>query len=131
MLTRCAIGGRFEVRVAMPAAAAARDNHRLVGSLQIAQHMSSIAVANDGPRRDFDHQVFAAPAEAIRSLAVLAAVGPPVPLVRKVREVGIPFRGAQQNVSPAAAVAAIGPTPWRVLSRRKLRQPSPPSPPRT
>jgi hypothetical protein len=81
MLTRSAVGGRLEVRVAMASATSAGDDHRFVGTLQIAQNMASIAIADNGPRRNFNHQIFAAPSEAIRSLAVFAAIGPPVTLV--------------------------------------------------
>ena len=59
------------------------------------------------------------------------AVGLPVPLVREVGEVGMAFRRAEDHAAAAAAVAAVGPPRGAYFSRRKLRQPLPPSPPRT
>ena len=106
---------RLEMGVAMPAAAAAGDDDLVAGRLQVAEQVAAVAVADQGPRRDLDDQVLAAAAEAVRALAVLAAVRLPVPLVREVREVGNAFHGADHDVAAVAAVAAVGAAARRVL----------------
>ena len=77
--------------------------------------MAPVAIADQGPRRDLDDQVVAAAAEAIGALAVLAAFGLPVPLVREVGEVRMALGSANDDAAAVAAVAAVGPAPRRVL----------------
>ena len=105
------VGRRFEMGVAVPAASAARHDHFIAGSLQVAEHVAAVAIANERAGRDLDDQVLARPPEAIGALAVLAAVRLPVPLVRKVGEVGMAFRGAKDDAAAMAAVAAVGAAP--------------------
>ena len=57
----------------------------------------------------------AAPAGAVGALAVLAAVGLPVPLVREVGEVRQPLDGAEDDAAAVAAVAAVGAAAGDVL----------------
>ena len=59
--------------------------------------------------------VVAAPAEAVRALAVLAASGLPVPLVREVGQVRVAVRRADDHAPAVAAVAAVGAAAGRVF----------------
>jgi hypothetical protein len=58
---------------------------------------------------------------------MLAAIGRPVPLVRKMGEVRVTVGTANHHASPMAPVAAVGPTPRRVFLPAKAAAPVAPS----
>ena len=115
VLPRCPVGGRLEVGVAMPSPAAAGNDDRFSGRLQVAEDVSAVTVTDDRSRRNLDHQVVALAAETVRALAVLAAVGLPVPLVRQVGEVRVVVRGPEHDAAAMPAVAPVRAAAGRVL----------------
>ena len=115
----------------MPAAAAPGDDDLIARLLEVPEQEAAVAIADQGPLGHLDDDVGAAAAEAIRPLAVLAPLRPPVALMREMGEVGQALHGADHDVSAATAVAAVGAAPGAYFSRRKLMQPSPPVPPET
>ena len=90
--------------------------------------MAPVAIAHQGSRRNLDDHVLAAAPEAIRALAMLAAVCLPVPLVREVGEVGMTFGARMTTLPPWPPSPPLGPPRGAYFSRRKLRQPLPPAP---
>jgi hypothetical protein len=75
---------------------------------QITQHVTSIAVADNGSSRNLDQEVLASATKAIGSLTMFSARRFPVPLVRKMSQIGVAIRGAKYDVPAFAAVAAVG-----------------------
>ena len=127
-LARGPIGRRLEMGVAVSSAAAARDDHLVAGRFQVAQQMATVAITNQGPGRNLDDHVLAAATEAIRALAMLAAVGFPMALVREVGQVGVTFGSANHDAAAVAPITAVGPAPRCVFLPAKTEAAVAPSP---
>ena len=107
-LARCPVGRRLEMGVAVSPATAMRHDHLIAGVLQVAQQMTTVAIANQGPGRNLDDQIRAAAPEAIGTLAVLAALCLPMALMGKMREVRMPFGRADDHAAAMTPIAAVG-----------------------
>ncbi len=114
-LSRSPVGRRLEVSVAVTSTATPPHDHFIARSLEVAEYVTTVAVADQGSRGDFDHEILAPATESIGTLAVVAPRRPPVPLMGKVRKVGVTLCRPDHHVTASAAVAAIRPAPRRIL----------------
>ena len=108
------VGGRLEVRVAEPAAAAARDHRRLADGDEVRQQLPGLVEVDRGPGRDVEGQVVAGPAVTSGAGPPAAGGGPEVMPVVEVAEGRLAGIDPQEDRAAAAAVAAIRSTAWDV-----------------
>src|SRR5207248_870361 len=114
-LSRGPVRRRLEGGVAATAATPARHDHPIAGRLEVAEHVATVPIPHQGPRRDLDHPVLAAAPESVGPLPMIAPGRPPVALVREMGEVGVALRGAEDNAPARTAVTSVGPAARRVL----------------
>ena len=96
----------LEARVAAPAGAAARDRDLLAGAHEVVAR--AVPLEHLRPGRDADDHRLAVGAVALRALAVPAAVGAEVRAPAEGLQVAQRVVDAQDDVTAAAAVAAVG-----------------------
>ena len=100
----------------------------VAGRLQVPEHMAAVTIPDDRSRGYLDHQVAATAAEAVRALSVFPACRLPVTLVRKVGQVRMTQRGADDHAAAVPAVAAVGAAPRRVFFTPEAEAAIAPSP---
>ena len=106
---------RHEVRVAAPAAAAARHDDALARVREVGDEPPGLLVAHDRAERDGKHEVLADGAVHAAALAVRAALRLEVPLELEVDERGDGRVGHQHDVAAVPAVATVGTALGHVL----------------
>ena len=122
------VGGGGEARVALAAAAAARHHEALAGLGEIAQALAGGFVVDHRAHRHVEFDGMALGAGAVAAFAVAAALGLVLRVEAELQQRVFMRIGHQDDVAAAAAIAAAGPPRGTYFSRRKARQPLPPSP---
>ena len=126
--SRGAVGRRFEMGVAIAAAAAAGDDDLLADLRQVFQEKLAVGVVDHGAGGNRQDQIRGAAAVAIAAGAGHAILGPPMFAMGQSSEAIDARLGHENDAAAVAAVAAVGPAAGMNFSRRKLRQPLPPLP---
>src|SRR5262249_38349137 len=97
---------RFEMDVAAPAVAAARDDRARPRLVEVVEHLARVGVHHDRPERHLDDEVLAGLAVLVAVAARLAALGAVVLLVLEIEERGQLLVGDEHHAAAVAAVAA-------------------------
>ena len=115
------MGGRGEVLVAAPPAAALRDEQRLVGLDHLAEDLTRVRVANLGTCRHGHEHVVAGFARHVLALAMLASFRHPpgvISIIQQRREIGIDLH---EHTSALSTVSTVRPSLGHKLFPPKRR----------
>src|SRR5581483_4791343 len=102
------VGGGLELGVAATATAAASNDHALIGTAEIVNDFPGCVVVNDGADGNFEDDVRAFAAGAIRAFAVASALGVVFGVEAEVDERVVALAGFHDDVAAASAVSAAG-----------------------